>query len=101
MIMRQRSPSSMSFHPDEDGFDDLDHMILKHVIIRPGISIKELASRFVFYDRERPSEESRASYAQIWYRVHTLEKEGLLTTKKEPSNVGLERRCYPKNDRPS
>ena len=99
MILRQRSPSPLSFHPDEEsGLDDLDVMILKHVGIAPGISVTSLASRFVFFNKDDPSEESRASYAQIWYRVHTLEKEGLLTTKKEPSNVGQERRCFPKND---
>jgi hypothetical protein len=97
MILRQRSPSSMSFHADPDsGLDDLDVMILKHTRITPGISVTSLASRFVFYNKDNPSEETRASYAQIWWRISTLEKEGLLTTKKQASNKGMERRCYPR-----
>jgi hypothetical protein len=94
-LMRQRSPSPLSFHPSEEGIDDLDVMILKHVGIAPGISVTSLASRFVFYNKDDPSEESRASYAQIWYRVHTLEKEGMILTRREPSQKGMERRCFP------
>jgi hypothetical protein len=95
-LMRQRSPSTMSFHADpHSGLDDLDVTIIKHVQMTPGISIQVLASRLRFFDNENPAEEIRASYAQIWYRVETLTKEGIISTRREPSNKGMERRCYP------
>jgi hypothetical protein len=85
----------MSFHPADDGLDDLDAILLKHISLTPGISVTALASRMVFYNKDDPSEETRASYAQIWYRVETLTKEGMISTRREPSNKGMERRCYP------
>jgi hypothetical protein len=94
MILRQRSPSTMSFHPADDGLDDLDAIILKHVSLTPGISVTALASRMVFYNKDDHSEETRAPYAQIWYRVKTLEKEGLIISRREPSNKGMEKKCY-------
>ena len=98
MIMRQRSPSTMSFHPDEDGFDDLDFILIKNIEQRPGITVKELASRMVFFNKDDPTEEQRASYAQIWWRISTLEKEGMIITQKEPNHKGMVRRCYKSND---
>lgn len=99
-LMRQRSPSDLSFHPDTDsGLDDLDFILMKNIEQRPGITVKELAGRMVFYDKDNPAEEQRANYAQIWYRIHTLSKEGLIHTRKEPNKVGMTRRCYPSNGR--
>ena len=95
-LMRQRSPSSMSFHPDESGMDDLDVTILKQVEMFPGISVKTLSNRMTFYNKDDHTEEIRANYALIWYRVSTLEREQLLVTRREASEKAMERRCFPK-----
>jgi len=97
-LMRQRSPSPLSFHPTEDGIDDLDIILIKNIEMRPGITVKELASRMVFFNKDDPTEEQRASYAQIWWRISTLEKEGMISTQKEPNHKGMTRRCYKSND---
>ena len=99
VIMRQRSPSPLSFHPDPDsGLDDLDVIIIKNVEQRPGITILELADRMLFYNAADPSDECRPKYAQIWYRVNSLEKNKLLSTRREPSNKAMERRCYSRKE---
>ena len=99
VLLRQRSPSTMSFHPDPDsGLDDLDVVILKQVEMFPGISVKTLSNRMTFYNADDHTEEIRANYALIWYRVNSLENEGLLGTKKEPSEKGMERRCYSRKE---
>ena len=95
-LMRQRSPSTLSFHPDESGMDDLDVILLKNINLNPGTSISELAGRILFYNREDPSDECRPNYWQIHYRITTLEKEGLIVTRREPSNKAMERRCFPR-----
>jgi len=96
-LMRQRSPSPLSFHPDTDsGLDDLDEILMRNISSKPGITVKELAGRMVFYNKDDPAEESRANYAQIWYRIQTLTKEGLICTQKESNHKGMTRRCYPK-----
>ena len=96
-LMRQRSPSTMSFHPDPDsGLDDLDVVILKQVEMFPGISVKTLSNRMTFYNKDDHTEEIRANYALIWYRVSTLEREQLLITRREASEKAMERRCFPK-----
>jgi len=97
VLMRQRSPSTMSFHPDnESGLDDLDVTILKQVEMFPGISVKTLSNRMTFYNKDDHTEEIRANYALIWYRVSTLEREQLLITRREASEKAMERRCFPK-----
>ena len=81
-LLRQRSPSTISFHPDpESGIDDLDITILKQVEMFPGISVKTLSNRMTFYNKDDHTEEIRANYALIWYRVNSLENEGLLDRK--------------------
>ena len=96
-LLRQRSPSTMSFHPDpESGMDDLDVTILKQVEMFPGISVKTLSNRMTFYNKDDHTEEIRANYALIWYRVSTLEREQLLVTRREASEKAMERRCFPK-----
>ena len=97
VLLRQRSPSTMSFHPDpETGLDDLDVVILKQVEMFPGISVKTLSNRMTFYNKDDHTEEIRANYALIWYRVSTLEREQLLVTRREASHNAMERRCFPK-----
>jgi len=97
VLMRQRSPSTMSFHPDnESGLDDLDVTILKQVEMFPGISVKTLSNRMTFYNKDDHTEEIRANYALIWYRVNSLEREQLLITRREASEKAMERRCFPK-----
>ena len=96
VLMRQRSPSTLSFHPDETGMDDLDVTILKQVEMFPGISVKTLSNRMTFYNKDDHTEEIRANYALIWYRVSTLEREQLLVTRREASEKAMERRCFPK-----
>ena len=97
VLLRQRSPSTMSFHPDnESGLDDLDVTILKQVEMFPGISVKTLSNRMTFYNKDDHTEEIRANYALIWYRVSTLEREQLLVTRREASEKAMERRCFPK-----
>ena len=96
VLMRQRSPSTLSFHPDETGMDDLDVTILKQVEMFPGISVKTLSNRMTFYNKDDHTEEIRANYALIWYRVSTLEREQLLITRREASEKAMERRCFPK-----
>ena len=97
VLLRQRSPSTMSFHPDPDsGLDDLDVVILKQVEMFPGISVKTLSNRMTFYNKDDHTEEIRANYALIWYRVSTLEREQLLVTRREASQKAMERRCFPK-----
>ena len=97
VLMRQRSPSTVSFHPDPDsGLDDLDVVILKQVEMFPGISVKTLSNRMTFYNKDDHTEEIRANYALIWYRVSTLEREQLLVTRREASEKAMERRCFPK-----
>ena len=97
VILRQRSPSTLSFHPDpESGMDDLDVTILKQVEMFPGISVKTLSNRMTFYNKDDHTEEIRANYALIWYRVSTLEREQLLITRREASEKAMERRCFPK-----
>ena len=96
VLMRQRSPSTLSFHPDETGMDDLDITILKQVEMFPGISVKTLSNRMTFYNKDDHTEEIRANYALIWYRVSTLEREQLLITRREASEKAMERRCFPK-----
>ena len=96
VLMRQRSPSTLSFHPDETGMDDLDITILKQVEMFPGISVKTLSNRMTFYNKDDHTEEIRANYALIWYRVSTLEREQLLVTRREASQKAMERRCFPK-----
>ena len=87
----------MSFHPDPDsGLDDLDVVILKQVEMFPGISVKTLSNRMTFYNKDDHTEEIRANYALIWYRVSTLEREQLLVTRREASEKAMERRCFPK-----
>ena len=86
----------MSFHPDESGMDDLDVTILKQVEMFPGISVKTLSNRMTFYNKDDHTEEIRANYALIWYRVSTLEREQLLVTRREASEKAMERRCFPK-----
>ena len=96
MILRQRSPSTMSFHPDPDsGLDDLDVVLLKYVSQRPGISVKELTQRITYYNKDDPSEEVSPNYAQIWYRVNSLSNEGLIVSRREPNKKAMLRRCYP------
>jgi hypothetical protein len=96
-LLRQRSPSTMSFHPDpESGMDDLDITILKQVEMFPGISVKTLSNRMTFYNKDNPSEELHANYWLIYYRVTTLEKEGLLVTRRIATEKAMERRCFPK-----
>ena len=96
VLMRQRSPSTLSFHPDETGMDDLDITILKQVEMFPGISVKTLSNRMTFYNKDDHTEEIRANYALIWYRVNSLEREQLLVTRREASEKAMERRCFPK-----
>ena len=87
----------MSFHPDPDsGLDDLDVVILKQVEMFPGISVKTLSNRMTFYNKDDHTEEIRANYALIWYRVNSLEREQLLITRREASEKAMERRCFPK-----
>ena len=96
-LLRQRSPSTMSFHPDpESGLDDLDITILKQVEMFPGISVKTLSNRMTFYNKDDHTEEIRANYALIWYRVNSLAKEGLLVTRRIATEKAMERRCFPK-----
>ena len=98
-IIRQRSPSTMSFHPDpETGLDDLDVTILKQVEMFPGISVKTLSNRMTFYNKDNHAEEIHANYWLIYYRVMTLEKNNLLSTRREPSNKAMERRCYSRKE---
>ena len=62
VLLRQRSPSTISFHPDpESGMDDLDITILKQVEMFPGISVKTLSNRMTFYNKDNPSEEIHAN----------------------------------------
>ena len=96
VLMRQRSPSTLSFHPDETGMDDLDITILKQVEMFPGISVKTLSNRMTFYNKDDHTEEIRANYALIWYRVNSLAKEGLLVTRRIATEKAMERRCFPK-----
>jgi hypothetical protein len=88
----------MSFHPSDEGIDDLDVTILKQCEMFPGISVKTLSNRMTFFNKDDPSEELRANYALIWYRVNSLEKEGLLVTRREPSNKAMERRCFSRKE---
>ena len=76
--------------------DDLDITILKQVEMFPGISVKTLSNRMTFYNKDDHTEEIRANYALIWYRVSTLEREQLLVTRREASEKAMERRCFPK-----
>jgi len=94
MICRQRSPSTMSFHPDpESGMDDLDVLLIRRIEYHPGINMTNLANSITFYNKDDPSENGGASYRLISYRIKTLEKERLIVTRREPKQ--RERRCYP------
>jgi len=95
-IMRQRSPSTMSFHPSDEGTDDLDVLLMRRIESYPGICVVELTRSIRYFNKDDPSEEVGPNYYQILYRVSSLEKEGLIVTKKEPSKKGMERRCYPR-----
>lgn len=93
-LMRQRSPSTMSFHPSDEGIDDLDVTILKYVDMRPGISVAELTRRMTFYNKDDPSEEVSPNYYMMLYRVNTLEAEGLIVTRRKATEKGMERQCF-------
>ena len=96
MILRQRSPSTLSFHPDPDsGMDDLDVLLIKRIETNPGISVKELVSTLTYYNKDDPSEEVSPNYAQIWYRVNSLSNEGFIVSRREPNKKAMLRRCYP------
>ena len=95
VIMRQRSPSTLSFHPDpESGMDDLDVLLLRRIESYPGISVAELTRSMRFYNKDDPTEEVNPNYYQILYRINTLDAEGLIVSRRKATEKGMERQCF-------
>jgi hypothetical protein len=95
VIMRQRSPSTLSFHPDpESGMDDLDVLLLRRIESYPGISVAELTRSMRFYNKDDPTEEVNPNYYTILYRIDSLEHNSLLVTRRKATEKGMERQCF-------
>ena len=86
----------MSFHPSDEGVDDLDVTLIKYIKQYPGICVKELANCMTFYNKDKPAEEIRAKYHTIYYRIRTLENNKFIVTRREPSDKAMERKCFPR-----